>query len=179
MNDIPVKFKSLAVFDMDGTLCIHNTHILVLKKYYKIPFDSTLFKMASYLFPWLFQWLLDYLILYVPENFISKIKFDFNEEILAILNNKIENNFHCIIISNAPYKIVKIVANELNLAFESTKIGEKHNALAKIKYENLFVCTDNISDLSILKLADSSVVLCKPKNRAKFNSINNVTFFDI
>ncbi|HAS6198952.1 hypothetical protein [Vibrio vulnificus] len=168
--------KKLAIFDLDGTLYFGNSHVRIVDSYFNINFDWFLFKILGKISLKIYMGLLYFLYNRIPKSFKRDYTLDFRPDCLALLKELSENNYNIIIVSNAPIELVRAAARKLSLDFYRTEINMKHTVLSRLDYEYLFVCTDNVSDISLLEHADESIVYCREKNRNLFSTINNITF---
>lgn len=165
-----VYYHKIAVFDLDDTLYIGNSHIEFLCKHYNtIFFKSIIFKGLGKLLPCIQHKIM--LFLYDRIDNIKKEKFllNFRPSVINLLEQKKLAGFHPIILSNAPKQLLINAANKLGVDYISADVSQKSSALVEAyKYNTLFVCTDNKTDLDLIELADEVVVTCKIKNRKYF-----------
>lgn len=165
-----VYYHKIAVFDLDDTLYIGNSHIEFLCKHYNtIFFKSIMFKALGKLLPSIQHKIMFFL--YDRIDSISKEKFllNFRPSVISLLKQKKLAGFHPIILSNAPRQLLINAANKLGVDYISADVSEKSSALLEVyKYNTLFVCTDNKTDIDLIELADETVITCKIKNRKYF-----------
>lgn len=166
-----MKFvEKIAVFDLDGTLWEKNSHIEICNAYYKTKFfSSIIYRGISHFFR---KFMLKFLWLCykrIPKDFALKFELPFNQEILGLLRKKQSEGYFCLIVSNAPYEIVFHAADRLNLPFLRAPQFQKKKLLdEKYSYKDLFVCTDNIEDLDLIKASDSRKIIFTKYNKDKF-----------
>lgn len=167
LNDRKIDVDKLAVFDLDDTLYISNSHIEILCKFYNNEFcKSWMFKVIGKVLPLLQRWGMYYFYNRIPSEYKKNFILPFNKNVINLLEKKRLEGFHTIIISNAPLELIENAAKELKLNYIQAKPYKKASVL-KDKYhiiQEIFVCTDNKSDIDILKVADSAVITCKHKN---------------
>ena len=171
MTDIHKKvIDKIAVFDLDGTLYKCNSHVEILNIYRANWFyKSIFFKLLGLVFP---RFILkkntkDFyeLAVFHAESFHP----EFRESALNILKEKQKENYHVIILSNAPFELVKEAGRRLNIPAYSAKPGEKSKVIDKLRpFNKLFVCTDNKNDADILTIADECIVYASTRNRRYF-----------
>ena len=163
-------YHKIAVFDLDDTLYIGNSHIEFLCKHYNtILFKSIMFKALGRLIPNIQHKVMFFL--YDRIDSINKEKFllKFRPSVISLLEQKKLAGFHPIILSNAPRQLLINAANKLGVDYIAADVSKKSNALVEsYKYNTLFVCTDNKTDLDLIELADEAVITCKMKNRKYF-----------
>jgi phosphoserine phosphatase len=167
--------EKLAVFDLDGTLWCENSHLVILNQYYKTKLFSSYFsKGISLLVPKIHLYLLHWLYNRVPQKFVDDFSLPFRNSALELLNEKKREGYYPIIISNAPNKIIEGAARRLDIAFYRADIGKKDKVVkGNFKWDNLFVCTDNVSDTNLIYLSDTSTLYVNKNNVKLFESINN------
>lgn len=158
----------LAIFDLDGTLYLKNSHLEILNNFYKTEFyTSKIFKIFYRIFPHKIQ---NYLIdkyNKIPKDKKENYILPFRRSAIELLSRKKEDGFKIIIISNAPYELVKSAANYLKVDFKHSEIGKKHKLISRDTISDLFVCTDNITDIELIKLADEGYIYVR-NNEKKF-----------
>jgi hypothetical protein len=164
------KAEKLAVFDLDGTLYKCNSHIEILNlKYNTTIFDSKSLNAFGLVFKKTYLKLLHSLYKKIPIDFIEKFNPGFRESAITLLNEKKKAGFHIIIVSNAPAELIKSAANRLNVDWLQAEIGSKHEVVQKNYYfTELFVCTDNISDMSLLDIANERTIFVTNKTKRRF-----------
>lgn len=161
----------LAVFDLDGTLWSVNSHYELLNLYYKTKFwTSFAYKVfVKCALPFAY-YLRNRCFKNLSDDFITSVTFPFDERYVRLLEEKRQEGFFILIISNAPREvIVKNAAERLKCAYlcapESRKLETLRN---NYKYNQLFVCTDNISDCDLLSVADKYCIVANKRNKKKF-----------
>ncbi|WP_019551919.1 haloacid dehalogenase-like hydrolase [Propionispira raffinosivorans] len=163
-------FDKLAVFDLDDTLYDGNSHLLVLEAYYDTKLFRGLFFRALWkLLPSAQVKILWVLYNKIPNDYIINFEIKFKEKIIRILNKKKKEQFKILIVSTAPNKLIEVAANKLNIEwFHAEKNGKLEVIKKEFMYDYLFVCTDNETDLDILRVANSHVICCKKTHREFF-----------
>jgi phosphoserine phosphatase len=174
--------EKIAVFDLDDTLYVANSHIEILCQYYKTKiFKSLIFKVIGKLSCKIERMLLYHFYNKIPENIKNAYLLKFNTTVLELLQKKQKDGYFILILSNAPIELLIAAAEYLRVDYLQAKPFDKANALnAAYKYKSLFVCTDNTSDIDLLSIADEAVITCKEKNKKYFikNLVKkNYTFF--
>ena len=87
------------------------------------------------------------------------------------LKKKKSDGWRICILSNAPAELLYQPAKKLQADAIHAPIGRKQDALKEMGgYKQLFVCTDNATDIDLLLLADQSVVLTNKRNAIFFRS---------
>jgi phosphoserine phosphatase len=177
MGKIMKKVDKLAVFDLDGTLWKENSHIVILNQYYKtVFFNSYISKAIALIFPKLYMNMLFNLYNRIPEEYIGNFSLPFRNSAIELLEQKKQEGYQILIISNAPKSIVSGAAKRLNLQFYRAEIGKKDTVLKEIyKWNKLFVCTDNSTDINIIHLADTCILYTNKNNYKLFQTLNNAT----
>lgn len=165
--------EKVAVFDLDGTLYHKNSHIEILNYYYNTSFfTSILFRIFSFFCPNLHLKIMDMFYSHIPDNIKNGYILDFNDEILHFFYEYRRKGYETLIISNAPYELVKNAAQKLETSFlKSTSSCKAKILLENYQFNKLFVCTDNKSDIDILSLADESLIIAKNKDRKYYEKV--------
>jgi hypothetical protein len=147
----------VAVFDLDGTLWVENSHLYVLNRYYKTRFfDSIWFKVLYKIVPRKMQKYINRKINQVPTEFIYRLDYTCKQENVKLLRQKENECDKVLIITNAPQQIADFAAKMFNVTVLHAPIGRKLEVLdAYCRYNSLFVCTDNRSDYDLIKVSDS------------------------
>ena len=172
--------EKIAVFDLDGTLYEENSHIEILSKFYKTNiYKSLILKIFYKIFPKYTLKILKKQYDLIPSNFKKNFILPFRESALKLLEKKRREGYKIIIISNAPFHLVENAAKKLDVDFEIANIGEKDKVLKKYFYKKLMVCSDNTTDINILKLADEKYIYIKNKRaEKKFKDIEKAFFLE-
>lgn len=161
--------SKIAVFDLDGTLWNVNSHYELLNLYYKTKFfTSFLYRLMYKLVPIVGQKIRDVCFEKVSDSFIDGINFEFNYEIVNLLKQKESEGYKILIISNAPREIIiKNASKRLNCDYLCARQNEKLSVLNSVySYSDLFVCTDNTTDIDLLQAA-TTYYLVLPNLRIK------------
>lgn len=166
------KVEKLAIFDLDGTLYYCNSHIEILNSYYRIPiFNWIPIKIFSVLFRHSFLMIIFKLFERIPDSYISTFKPPFRKSATSILKSKIEEGYYPVIVSNAPIQLVECAAKRLNIDWLKAEVSKKNEViLMNFSYDYLFVCTDNITDMNILDIADEKVIYQTKRTKKIFQS---------
>lgn len=176
------KVDKLALFDLDDTLLEGNSHIEILNKYYRTKiFSSIIFKAIGKISEKLQLKILYYFYNKIPNYYVQNFLMPFRKDILNLLREMQKNQFYVCIISNAPIELLRIHANYIKLPFIHAKHYKKYETLKKyFVYNYLFVCTDNISDMDLLKHANDNLICCKKRKRNIFKkSLQKVNFYPV
>lgn len=161
--------KKLAVFDLDGTLYSKNSHIEILSKYYNTNYYNTLIcKILFKFFPVIMLKYLNYKYERIPLHIKETFLLPFRKSALKLLEEKRSAGYKIKIISNAPYLLIKNAAKILNVEFAKAQICRKSEILLSEKYDFLFVCTDNITDIDLLEIADEQYIYINEKTKKYF-----------
>ncbi len=164
------KSKKIAVFDLDDTLYEGNSHFLCLNKFWKTNlFMSIPFRALGKFFPKLHLRLANYFYRKIPYEYRCKFRLPYRDDVLRLFLSKKRAGYHMLIISNAPIELLRTAANDLQTDYFKADIGKKAECLRKnATYQELFVCTDNKTDLDLLDIANDAVITCRPAKRTYF-----------
>jgi phosphoserine phosphatase len=164
------EVNKLAVFDLDGTLYKCNSHIELLNKYYGLKvFDCIIAKLFGLVFKTTYLKLLNYFYNRIPNNIKDDFTPEFRISAIQILNAKRENGYEIIIVSNAPSELIRSAAKRLNVDWLRADINRKNEVVStKYRYNQLFVCTDNTSDMNLLDMANERVIYVSKRTRELF-----------
>ena len=174
-----INIKKLAVFDLDDTLYLGNSHNEILCEYYRTKlFKGLLLKIFFKLLPNIAIKINNYLYSKIPENIKKIFILPFNNDVLRLLEQKRKQKYYILIVSNAPIELIENAAKILNVNYLYAPPYKKEKVLLKLySYEKLFVCTDNKSDIALLKIADEAMIVCKNKNKKFFvDSLKNKNY---
>ena len=168
---MPKRVNKLAVFDMDGTLYTCNSHMELLNQVYgRRIFDSFAMKVYGKLFGKRYLKLLNDTYERVPKEFIEAFKPEFRKSAIKLLEKKQSEGYHIIIVSNAPKELIEGAAKRLSVNWHRAEINGKDKVvLSEYKYDTLFVCTDNISDMNLLDLAGECAIYVTKKTKTIFS----------
>lgn len=155
-----VYHEKVAVFDLDGTLWLENSHIDILNRYYHTKrFSSLMSRFINRLFPALFLRYLYRMYEDIPRKFIEQYEPRFLDRTVNLASDCDRNGYFVMIISNAPEEIVRNAAKRLSLPYLRTDRADKYKELVKrFEFGKLFVCTDNLSDADLLVHADTKII---------------------
>jgi len=165
-----VTADKLAVFDMDGTLYNFNSHVEILNQWHgKNIYDTFLMKAYKRIFKESYIKMLYRAYSKIPAEYIKKFNPAFRQSALDILAKKRREGYHISIISNAPEKLIENAAVRLNTDWHKAEYMGKDKVVANnYKYNKLFVCTDNLSDINLLDMADERVIYYTEKTKDIF-----------
>jgi hypothetical protein len=176
------KFDKIAVFDLDGTLYRDNSHLVLLNRYYKTTiFTSFLMKLIGKISSLYQLQILYFFYDRIPLEYINQMIFDVRGKVYDVFIEKKNEGFLPVIISNAPYALVNFAAKKFMVEYWFSVQDEKKSIILNknFLYNELFVCTDNITDLDVIKLANSHLICCKRKDQALFcDCLENPVFLE-
>lgn len=160
----------IAVFDLDDTLYDGNSHFAILNAFYKTSiFTSVLARCLGKFFPKLHLKLAYYFYNKISDAYRGSFKLPYRNTVLKLFKEKQQNGYYMVIISNAPIELLETAAENLHVDCIKAGFGEKSNCLKQqFNFRELFVCTDNKTDLDLLNIADEAVITCKPSKRKFF-----------
>ena len=175
--------KKIAAFDLDDTLYKGNSHFLILNQYYKTCFYTSLFaKILGKFFSDTYLNLAYYMYNKIPYDYRSRFRLPYRNDVMEVFEAKKKAGYHMVIISNAPLELVESVAKDLGVDYIKAGIGEKAKDLnEKFVYDELFVCTDNSTDLDLINIANEAVITCPIRKRKFFQkkiTIENYKFIE-
>ena len=162
-----IKKEKIAVFDLDDTLYKGNSHFLCLNEFYRTSiFTSILARLLGKFFPIIHLRIVNYFYDKLPYEYKCIFKLPYRNEVIRLFKSKQQDGYQVVIVSNAPIELIKNAADDLQVEWLKAGIGEKSVCLQeKIACQELFVCTDNKTDLDLLNIADEAVITCKPNKR--------------
>lgn len=169
---IKVKhYSKIAVFDLDGTLYIGNSHLEILNTFFNTRmYTSFLFKILCRVFSSACLNRLYFQYRKIPKDYSTRFVLRFRESAICKLREMVELGYEVIIISNAPEELILSAASILGVKWLKADIGKKGEKLIEnFSYDLLFVCTDNLSDIDLLQLADTSLVYSSARKKKYFN----------
>ncbi len=174
--------EKIAIFDLDGTLWKENSHIHIVEEFYGTKrFSCLTMRIFARFFPKIFLDILNYYYGHIPKEYIENFNIPFRESAKLLFEEYKKRGFLTIIISNAPIEIVEHAAKRLHTNFLRTDIGQKYMVFSQ-KYEcqTIMVCTDNKTDLDLLKEADIKYIYASEKNKKFFKKyIQNAEFMEV
>ena len=164
------NIQNLAVFDLDGTLWNKNSHYEILESYFKTSFyNSFFFRLFRHFFKKSAYRIICKKYEEIPKEYSSSFLLDFNQKIVALLHEKQNEGYLCVIVSNAPLEIIVSAAKELKVPYLKAPIGIKKRILDQnYSYENLFVCTDNKEDIDLIRASNSRKIIYTKANKDFF-----------
>lgn len=165
-----VDIDNLAIFDLDGTLYYSNSHIEFLNYKYKYKvFNSKVMKLFGVITPKIYLRILFWFYDRALSESTNEFILEFRKSAIQLLKRKKEEGYKIVIISNAPKELIEAAAKSLDVDWLKAEIGEKDKILLNnYKYKNLYVCTDNISDMNLLDIADSKTIYITNKTQKRF-----------
>lgn len=160
------KVVKLAVFDLDDTIYNGNSHFLLLNNYYKTNFFTSIFiRVLGKISQRGRMVICNKFYDYIPKEIKSKFSLPYRADVLELLRKKKKEGWKIVIISNAPWELIKTAADNLHVIGLEADCAAKSVVLtSNFCYEKLLVCTDNKTDIDLLKLADEAVVTCKQRD---------------
>ena len=165
-----IKREKIAVFDLDDTLYQGNSHFFCLNEFYKTNiFTSILARFMGKFFPETHLKIANYFYNKIPFEYKCVFKLPYRKEVVKLFKSKQQAGYQVIIVSNAPIELLKNAADNLQVEWLKAGVGEKSLCLQKkFTFQELFVCTDNKTDLDLINIADEAVITCKPSKRRYF-----------
>lgn len=177
-----IQIEKVAVFDLDGTLWKVNSHLEILNQYYNTHFYTSLYaKILFHFTPKRFDSLIWSGYSKIPIEYILRFEPSFRKSAIELLSLYKKQGYKPLIISNAPYGIVKKASERLNIDYLCTRAGEKAQILNQTySYKTLLVCTDNKSDCDLLDCADIRIVYLHGKKNIYFfkKKYSNIRFME-
>lgn len=164
------RVDKLAVFDLDDTLYVGNSHFALLNKYFRTSFFSSILMRAlgKYL-PSLRMKICNYSYQRIPKNIRQNFTLPCRPEVVSILKKKQSQGFKVIIVSNAPDDLLIAAESKFHVPVLRADFGCKSKVVrCDYDYGELFVCTDNKTDLDLLYLANEAVLTCRAKDQSFF-----------
>ena len=162
--------EKIAVFDLDGTLWIENSHMDILNQFYHTKrYDNLINRMINHFFPRSYLRHLYNKYGKIPLTFIEDYKPHFLKKSMRLVTDCINDGYFVIIISNAPEEIVISAASRLSLPYLRTDRANKYKELSRnYEYGKLLVCTDNLSDADLLTHADIKIIYTQSSTEGYF-----------
>lgn len=162
--------EKIAVFDLDDTIYLGNSHFLILNQYYNTNiFTSIIARIMGKFFPRIHLNLAYYFYNKIPQEYKNNFRLSYRMDVMELFKEKSKNGYYMIIISNAPNELLQTVARDLGTDWIRSEIGKKALCLKdRFVYKHLFVCTDNTTDLDLLNIADEAVITCPLRRRDFF-----------
>lgn len=166
--------EKICVFDLDGTLWKENSHVDIIHKYMnKGKIGKIIERMYAFFLPKLYMNYLSKMYNKIPVDYIYKYTPQFRKSAIEILNKKCSEGYKVICISNAPEEIVKEAGRRLNIESYKAPVGKKELILKEKHpvWKRLVVITDNVSDESIIKLADEVYIFSNKVRKKIFEKM--------
>lgn len=175
--------EKLAIFDLDGTIWKENSHTDIVDKYYGIKANSLLMKLYRHMLPDIYMKWLNYKFDKIPSLYIQKYKPTLNMQVIDLIKEYQKEGWKCIIISNAPQRIVDMAEKRFLIKAYHGAISNKSQILKRMNYAKLNVITDNISDYDLIAKADYSIIIMTEYNKRYFikkkAKINNMKLWNL
>lgn len=165
--------KKIIIFDLDGTLWSVNSHIDIIRQYYKHNYlKQFIYKVFGKCFPNIYLHCINHLFEKIPDAYVNKYCPVFRYDALKLLDIAKIEGYEIIIISLAPQRILDNVAKRLKLPVLKGMPGRKSEVLRRYykNWERLVVVTDNISDCDMVKMSDKAIIYTMPKYIKKFKN---------
>lgn len=162
----------LAVFDLDDTLYIGNSHFALLNEYFHTKcFTSIPIRLLGKFCPSLRMAICNWSYQRIPQSVRKGFTLPSRQEVMELLHQKKKQGYKVVIVSNAPEDLLFAATQKFRLPALSAPFSGKAKVLQDhFEYRKLFVCTDNKTDLDLLYLADEAVLTCGVKAHKFFMS---------
>lgn len=176
-----IKIEKLAVFDLDDTIYDGNSHFSIVNSYYKTGFFTSIFmRMIGRLSIKLRLYITNMFYERIPASYRCGFKMPLRQDVVGLLREKQTEGYAVIIVSNAPKDLLDSAMERLKIkAYSADFFGKAKLVKSICTYQKLFVCTDNKSDMDLLKIADEAVITCRYKDKEYFRQKldkNNYSF---
>lgn len=160
----------LAVFDLDDTLYIGNSHFEILNTYYSTRFFTSIpVRALGKFFPKMRLKFINLFYKRIPREYRQHFLLPYRQDVLRLFNKKKQFGDRVIIVSNAPIDLLQAAARDLGVEYVSANVGEKAVTVQKMfDFKQLFVCTDNKTDIDLLSISNEAIITCKKKDQAFF-----------
>lgn len=171
--------EKLAVFDLDDTLYVDNSHFAILNTYYHTHFFTSIpMRALGKFFPVLRLRFINLFYKRIPHNYRQHFLLPYRQDVLALLNKRKRAGDRVVIVSNAPIDLLQAAARDLNVEYISARVSRKAVSVQEnFMYKHLFVCTDNKTDIDLLNIADEAIITCRRKDKTFFcNSLHNSNY---
>lgn len=165
------KNKFLYVFDLDGTLWEENSHIFLVEKYVGWKKYSNIFaKIVSRLMPDYYMVQLNKDFAQIPKGFVREFRPHYRNDAVRELYRAKREGHRVIILSNAPLEIIRFAEEKFQTEGFQAPVGEKDKILKELipVWERLFVVTDNLTDMSMINIADGAIIYTTERKRHYF-----------
>lgn len=171
--------EKLAVFDLDDTLYVDNSHFVILNTYYCTHFFTSIpIRALGKFLPALRLRIINIFYKRIPCDYRQHFLLPYRQDILTLLKKKEKAGYKAVIVSNAPIDLLRAAALDLHIEYISAEVGRKAISVQKnFSYKHLFVCTDNKTDIDLLSIADEAIITCRKKDEAFFcNALHNSNY---
>ena len=164
------KVSKLAVFDLDDTLYDGNSHFMLLNAHYKTTFFTSIFmRILGRVLPSIRMLICNYCYYRIAEGVRKNFALPYRSDVMEVLRKKQQEGWTAVIVSNAPDDLLQGAAARLHLQALRAGFHQKAEVVRDcFEYENIFVCTDNKTDIDLLELADEAVITCRSKDNEYF-----------
>ena len=164
------QVDNLAVFDLDDTIYDGNSHFALLNYYYHTKiFTSFVMRAFGKIFPSLYMKLCYWAYNKIPQSDRYGFVLPYRQEVIKLMHEKLNAGYALVIVSNAPADLLQTAGDMLNVLAIRAEFGGKAEVVAeRFCYKRIFVCTDNKTDIDLLKIADEAVITCKKEDRRYF-----------
>ena len=164
------KVSKLAVFDLDDTLYDGNSHFMLLNAYYKTTFFTSIFmRILGRLLPGVRMLICDYFYYRIAGSIRRNFSLPYRPDVMQLLHKKQQGGWTAVIVSNAPDDLLQGAAARLKLQALRAGFNQKARVVRDcFEYEEIFVCTDNKTDIDLLELADEAVITCRSRDNEYF-----------
>lgn len=165
--------KKIIIFDLDGTLWCINSHIDIIRKFYRQSYlKQFIYKVFGKCLPNIYLHHINHLFEKIPDAYVNKYCPVFRHDALELLDVAKTEGYEILIISLAPQRILDNVEKRLKLPVLRGMHGRKGEVLRQYyeNWERLVVVTDNISDCDLIKMSDKAIIYTMPKYIKKFKN---------
>lgn len=163
--------QDVCVFDLDGTLWKVNSHVDIVEQYYGFnQFGKWSAKIIARVFPRSYMKWLNQAYTRIPRGYVMEYSPSFRVDALSVLQEQKQLGKRIVVISNAPEAILEKVGQRLQVSVFHAKVRMKDIVLldAVGNWKSLMVITDNLTDESILRMADEAIIYTTPKRKKQF-----------
>lgn len=166
------NISKLAVFDLDDTLYVGNSHFEILNRHFHTSFfTSLIYRAIGKFFPSIAMKLANVMYEKIPVPERKQFLLPCRSDVMSILRQKQEEGYIPVIVSNAPIELLQSAALYFRLDYYQAGAGEKGRIVQEnLTYDTLFVCTDNKTDIDLIDLANEAVLTCKQRHKPFFRA---------